>query len=514
MSRSAVVWCLALISAAPTSSLAQTPATWSRTLPGTLVRMQPADGAVSLVQTKAGLLGIDPGTGRDVWTRPDVTTAAVVEGRALVIATTGGGERVLDLATGRDRWALASLGLKTVVGTIALPAQDLLLVYGEGSDGGHALVAAACDDGIVRWRQTALFKEPALAKRAPKMEYRTWIVDSETTIVLDPDDDGLVRLDLATGEVRWRVAESALPSKGKAVALDRAGAQVLVRYDRRLFALDAESGAVSWAREPQFPSPVAQLASSAPGLLVRGSHTVNGKGHISWKPYLALLNPATGATVWTTEGTKFKGRSPFLIDDGTITLALEQGIAAYDLATGRERQVVAMKKFEGGEYPTSIERERDGSLTLRSSQTVRRFDAALAPTAAVYLKAPGMSFMAKFAMVALAAAASTVSASMAAPGQLYSVFSPDLASINAKFGATTLVDRFAYVFTEEAGAHPDRFALVRLDRTTAADTGRLKFTDRSPSLIVEPATGLVIAGDGTTLRGYQYAAPAERAARR
>ena len=69
------------------------------------------------------------------------------------------------------------------------------------------------------------------------------------------------------------------------------------------------------------------------------------------------------------------------------------------------------------------------------------------------------------------------------------------------------------MFTEEAGAHADRFALVRLDRTTAADTGRLKFTDRSPSFIVEAATGLVIAGDGTTLRGYQYSA-AETAAQR
>lgn len=514
MFRPVTVCCLALLSALPVDSSAQSPAAWSRTLPGSVVRMQPAPGGLSLIQTKAGLVAIDPATGRDVWTRPDVTEAVPVDGRDLLIATLPGGERVLDATTGRDRWAVDTLGLKTVRGTIGLPAQDLLLVYGESPDGGHALIAAAIADGTVRWRQTALYREPALLKHAPKMTYRSWLVDSETTIVLDPDDDGLVRLDLATGTVRWRLAEAALPSKGKPVALERAADHLLVRYDRRLFALAADAGTVAWTREENFPSPVAQVASTPSGLLVRGSHTVNAKGHVSWKPYLTLLDPSSGATLWTTEGTKFKGRSPFLLEGDTVTLALEEGVAAYELATGRERRVVAMKEFEGGEYPTSIERGDDGGLILRSSQNVRHFDAALSPTASVYLKAPGMSFMAKFAMVALAAAATTMSASMATPGQFYTVYSPDSAWLTAKFRATSLAARFTYVFCEEPGSHADRFALVRLDRATAQETGRLTFTDRSPSLLVDPATGAVILGDGTTLRGYQYAAAPEPAPRR
>jgi hypothetical protein len=55
--------------------------------------------------------------------------------------------------------------------------------------------------------------------------------------------------------------------------------------------------------------------------------------------------------------------------------------------------------------------------------------------------------------------------------------------------------RFTYIFTEDPDPHatPTRFSLVRIDKETGKETGRLHFKDRRPSFQLDPATGVIVA---------------------
>jgi hypothetical protein len=121
----------------------------------------------------------------------------------------------------------------------------------------------------------------------------------------------------------------------------------------------------------------------------------------------------------------------------------------------------------------------------------------------VYLKAPGASFLAKLAVVAAAAAATGAGAAMAGPGGFYSIYTPNSA-VFQKFKSSTSAKNYMYIFMEEAGTDPARFALVRLDKSTGKDTGRLKFTDRSPAFRLDRETGAVVVADGSTLVGLRF----------
>jgi hypothetical protein len=66
--------------------------------------------------------------------------------------------------------------------------------------------------------------------------------------------------------------------------------------------------------------------------------------------------------------------------------------------------------------------------------------------------------------------------------------------LTARYKATVNAERFSHIFTEAADsdAKPTRFSLVRIDKETGKETGRLWFTDRSPSFRLDPATGVAV----------------------
>jgi outer membrane protein assembly factor BamB len=458
-----------------------------------------------IVQLKTSAFAIDAESGKRLWTRADVLEYELVRGTPFVVFVTPKGRSVADLASGRDLWSLNALALTAVKGLIHLPSAGTVLVYGTGPASPHTLVAARYETGEVLWQQVSLFSDPAVAPKAAKIQYRTYYLDTPSTIVLDPTEDGLLRLDLQTGRVLWRIAQPQLPSKGDRILLFPADDHILVAHGKQLFAVNHRDGALAWIRKQKLPSPVAQAALTSSGLLVRGAANVDRKGRVSWRPYLALLDARTGTTRWTTEGVKFNGRSEFFLEESRVVIGLSTGVAEYDLATGAVLRTHSMPEFDGGEHPCCLERDAEGRLRIWSSQNLRLFDAQGTPIYSVYLKAPGASFLAKLATVAVAAAATSASMAAAGPGGFYTVYSPGPGSaLFTKYKATTTTDRFSYIFTEEPGTHPGRFALVRVDKNTGKDTGRLKFTDRSPTLRVEPLSGIVIVAGEDALHARTF----------
>jgi hypothetical protein len=456
-----------------------------------------------LVQLETGLLAVDPETGKHLWSRADVTAYILLPGTSLAVVTTAGGHTVIDLESGQDRWRFAALGFSAVRGMVRLPPAGLILVYGETPESPHAIAAAAYESGEVAWTQAGLYATPALAPKARKVHYAAHALDTDHTAILDPTEDGLIRLDLRTGELLWRIPQDGLDSGRKPIAMFAADGRLFVSYERKLLAISTAEGRVLWTRRDKFPSPVVQLGSTPAGLLVRGAYNADGSGRPSWKPYLALLDPATGATKWTTEKTRFDGRSAFLLEDETITIAHRKGVATYDLASGAMTGGSGLPEFSGGEDPCCLERFEGGRLLVSSSQNLRMLDESGQPLYSIYLKAPGASFLAKLASTALLVAVSAASQAAAPPGGVY--YAPTSNPVlTMRHKATTDAERFTFIFTEAPGADRQRFALVRIDKETGLETGRLWFADRSPLFRLDPATGIAVVVENDTLVAMRF----------
>jgi outer membrane protein assembly factor BamB len=484
---------------------AQTPPLWRETLSAKAVAFDFTPFGSVVVQLKSGLFAVDPETGKHIWSRPDVTEHTIVSETPFAIVTTAAGQAVIDLESGQDRWKLASLGFSSVKGFVHLQPADLLLVYGEAPESAHMLIAARYKSGEIVWKQAALYATADLLPKARKIQYGAHILDTDRTVVLDPTNDGLIRLDLRSGELLWRIPENALDSGGDPLAMFIADGRIFGSHGRRLLAVSADEGKVIWTRKEKFPSAVAQLASTPEGLLVRGGGTVDTRGEASGEPYLALLDPATGTTKWTTEKTKFHGRSFFLVEDNAVVIALKEGVATYDLASGKTLSSTTLPKFSGNEDPCCLERFEGGRLLMWSSQNLRMLDSAGNPIYSIYFKAPGASFMAKLATVAVqAAVAGAVGAATSSP-VLYVPSSPIM---TAKYKATIDARRFTYVFTESPGQGSTKFALVRIDKETGKETGRLWFAERSPSYRLDPASGIAVVIEDDGLFAIRFPPPA------
>lgn len=477
---------------------------WKHDLGGRPVGVELTPFSTVVVELKTGgVSAFHTATGDRVWSRPQSSSFQRIAGLPYALVTQAGSTTVIDLETGEDRWSMSRLTLTSRTGFISLPAKNLLLVYGASPGAAHTLVGVNAETGEELWQNTSLYAHGALAQKAAKIRYLTYLQDTPSSVLIDPSDDGLLRLDLESGRLIWRTPDDVLKSGRHPLALFFGPDVVYAAHDRRLFAVAPADGRLLWRKE-KLPVAPAQVEATEAGLLIRGSHTFDNKGRTKWRPFLALLDPSTGATTWTTEKTKFEGRSPFLVEGNAVVVATKASVITFDLATGKPAHVRPMPELEGGEAACCIERRADGRLMITASQNVRMIGATGTVDYSTYFKAPGASFLSKFATVALAVVASSASMGLAGPGGMYSTYSPNASVFTRRFKATTNADQYLYVFTEESGSRADRFVLVRLDKESGKDTGRLRFSDRSPNFRVDPATGDVIVVDGSTIAGLKF----------
>lgn len=493
-----------------TAAHAQTVPLWKEPLKTQPAQFGPTPFGSMLVQLKTGLFAVNSETGIHVWSRPEVTDYELIAGTPFAVFTTAKGKAVADLESGKDVWAFASLGLNSTKGQIVLPGPGLVLVYGPTAESAHTLVAVEMATGKVTWKQTTLFSDPAFARKASDVVYVDFTLDTDHTIVLDPYLDGLIRLDLRSGAVVWRISEANLPSKNRSPYLYPAGDLLIAAYDNRLYAINNNAGNVVWARPKNFWSRVVQAEATPDGVLVRGSYTFMEDETKIFLPFLALLDPATGETKWNNEKGKFSGYSPFVLEGGTATIVSTDGVATYRVSTGEVMSTIAMPAFSGKEIPCCLERTSDGNLRVWSSQNLRLFDAKGALLYSKYFKAPGGSLVSKIGLLAASIAATGASQAAAAPGGMYNVYVPGASSpFYAKYKQTVDADKYIYVLTEEDGSAPDRFALVRIDKATGKDTGRVKFTDRSPTFQLDPVAGIVLFMDKDVLTAFKFPSRAQ-----
>jgi len=363
---------------------------------------------------------------------------------------------------------------------IGAPNDTQVLAYGK-LDGGRRLLASMdLTDGVEQWRLDSLFRSDA--------RNRNILLESQIdgTVVLYMTKDGPFRLDLANGEVVWRAEnwDEDPPDRGKARMV--VGDELIFVPDgRNVDALRLEDGSLVWQTAERFDAEPVDMFMVPNGLFVRSRH-------------FDVLEPNTGASVWTSRAGRFDESAPIQLDEGIVYVAAEEAFSSVDLTTGAVT-TLAEYDFEG-EQPTEIE-PGDGSLLLMSRQNLLRitFDGSVRYHA--YLKAPGAGFLANLTTaLALPAAVSggyclICDALDATPG-----------GRRASYGAASTETFGSYfIYTDESLDDREGFSLVRLDKESGTETGRMWRDERNPNYIIDEITETVYFQESdSVLRGLNF----------
>lgn len=352
-----------------------------------------AERAITVVQASATHATTDPGT---VWVDhyhpPGVTTEAEfriddapwlplrpVGRRAWLGEAAAGGARVAGSVRVRvrdhpdDAWSEHTAPTRARAERVGSPVQGAAwpMFHADARRSGVSLdvVAPPLD---LAWLTHA---GGSIATSSPAVASDTVVIG-----VRDEDaggDNGVLALDLATGERRWRVGTGSAVDASVAVSDDH-GIVIAPEVRGPLHAVDLRGGRVRWTWRPEGPAPCWMCFSPAIiGDIVYQAYSVKSGTHVvaldvatgrerwhtaaptgrNWFSYagptvrrgllvfatayanLVALDSRTGATRWETrlDAGVGVGAKPVIVDDLVLLACQGDRLVAVDAATGRPR---------------------------------------------------------------------------------------------------------------------------------------------------------------------------------
>jgi len=319
----------------------------------------------------------------------------------------------------------------------------------------------------------------------------------ENSMVVWLSEDGPIKIDLATGEKKWACAGL----KGKTPAalnygfcgMLSADGVIYVPYEKSLQAIDAASGALKWAKEKDFRGRPCQMMIVQQGIVVRGASFMDGdkpKG----KPFIDVLNPATGESVWKKPFKDLEDATSFDVDGDRVYICADNEMHAVALADGTD-QILAKFKFKEGEVPSSLSL-RDGGFLLTSSQSLLKLTKEGKEDWRAYYAAPGqagwikvVTTVAVMASNAAAAGAAYDRAQRYGGTQTYYVSgNPEL---SRRFKATTAGVDFRYILTSVEEGGKKRPGLVKVAKSDGKIVSSVQLGDKTPEYEVEEIEGML-----------------------
>lgn len=494
---------------------------WTLTTPKTIVFQRLTPLGSLLVSTEENLMGVDAATGKTLWTRSDVqklkecnydeianTSYGLIEFGEGV----GGTQRrieVIDLTTGEKKWDSAELPMNSSQGQVQVPQKGMLVMCGMPKKGKKpVLVGVGADDGALKWQQDAVFTKPLnlmevkgsgkLFKRYSIDGNQNPVFDSENTMIVYLTAEGPVKLDVSTGNKLWTA-----PIKAKTLPALSAGytpmlldnGVVYVPYDKSLQAVDANTGALLWTKDRDFKSKVTQMQVTPMGLLVRGAPGVNEKGELEGKPFLDLLDPKTGLSVWKKPFKDLEDATTFDLRGDKLYIAADGELFAVNLADGAPTSVTKFK-FKGNEVPTRLE-VVESDYVLSSSQNVMRLDPSGTIKFHTFHSAPGQSAFLKIVstaaimtMNAASAAQAHANAYSTGSSQQYTLYgNPEL---SRRFKASTNANAYVSMLTGGLEADGQKgVGLVKVEKSSGSDAAKVVLGDKTPEYEMDAIDGRV-----------------------
>jgi outer membrane protein assembly factor BamB len=475
-----------------------------------------------LVSTEDGLMGVDAASGKTLWTRSDVQKlkecnydeiANTSYGLIELGEGVGGTQRrieVIDLTTGAKKWDSGELPMNSSQGQLQVAHQGMMVMCGLPKKGKKpVVVAVSADDGTLKWQQDEIFTKPLnlievkgsgkLFKRYSIEGNQNPVFDTENSMIVYLTIEGPVKLDLTTGAKLWTA-----PIKSKSLpALKDGYAQMLlgdgalfVPYGKSLQAVDVNTGALLWAKDRDFKSRISQMQVTPQGLVVRGSPTFDDKGKLDGKPFLDLLDPKTGLSLWKKPFKDLEDATTFDLRGDKLYIAADGELFAVNLADGASTAVTKFK-FKGKEVPGSLE-VVDGDYVLCSSQNVMR----LGPDGTIkyhtFHSAPGAS---GFMKIVSTAAIMTINAASAAQAHSNAWNNPGTTYKYTLYGNPELSRRFkasqnanAYVSMLTGGVEADGrkgVGLIKVEKASGTDAAKVVLGDKTPEYEMDPIDGRV-----------------------
>ena len=232
---------------------------------------------------------------------------------------------------------------------VTAPAAAEGRVYA-GSDDGN-LYALSADTGELLWS----FATGDVIRSTPTVD--------DGKVFFGSNDNHLYALDAGTGEELWRYDTGEWvqysPEVGNGMVYFGAPSQ----GDRKVHAVDAATGVVTWVAEHPFP--------------IGASHTptpLGGKIYAQGSEYgqFYALNAATGETLWQAEVGGYVESAP-TVEGGVVYLTVANRAYAFNEGTGEVIWEVNTEEFPARDFPALVV---DGVYYLAPSSTVYALDAA------------------------------------------------------------------------------------------------------------------------------------------
>ncbi len=350
---------------------------------------------------------------------------------------------------------------------IGLLEDGTVLAYGKSQTDQRTVAAVDLHAGEIAWTTIDLLSENVRSPRGRRPRVPRPFRDEDGTLVAFLSKDGPIGVG-AEGELLWRAA--ALDGEDPSAISYQGGDLLYLIQDDDLFAVSRVDGDVVWTHEPQ---------SDPHGISLRA------RGVLVWfEDELNLLELDTGKPIWTAPTTLPEGWQPgrggYVIGDDTVHVAGEEELVLIDLQDG-SATTLAEYRFGDDEVPTRLEFD-DGGVLLRSSQNIARY-ADGEEVFHRYYRPPGVNVWERLASTAAGIPQSLLS-----------------------YRASEDTERFYYIYFEDRdGDDAHRFGLVRIDKETGDETGRLWMNERNPRYVLDPERQAVYYREGeAVLRAVEF----------
>jgi outer membrane protein assembly factor BamB len=468
-------------------------------------------------------MAVDPATGAVAWKRDDIKKlkecnydeiAGTAFGMFDAGEGVGGTQRrveVIDLATGVKKWDSSNLPMASSQGVLVVPQKGMLIVAGAPKKGSTktTLIGVDAETGEMKWQKDGLFTKNVvlrevrgsgkLFKRYAIEGCQPPVFDTDDTAILFLTEEGPVKIDLNTGEKLWTAdklkgEDPSAVSEGYAPMLHDNGV-VFVPYKKSVMAVDAKTGAPMWPKDHDFKSRVAQMALTPQGLVVRGQPQLNAKGKLDGKPFIDVLDPKTGESVWKKPFKDMEGATTFDLAGDRLFIAADGELFSIGLADGVAKSVTKIK-FKGNEDPTRLE-VHDGEYVLASSQNVMRLSPAGEVRYHTFYPAPGQSGWIKVLSTAAVMTMNAASASyahsqaMANPGTTYRYTLYGNPELSRRFKASTHAREYAAIQTQVEDGGRKGSGLVKVSKTDGKEVARCYLGDKTPEYEMDEIDGRV-----------------------
>jgi len=480
-----------------------------------------------LLSTDGGLTALDPTSGRVLWQREDLGKVKeanfdVVPGSPFAVVSQGGVKgrfEVISLETGAKLWDSKALPIVFSQGMLAFPRDEMFFSVGNG--GKTDYLGLDMKSGDVRWAQDKFFaKTPTvwpvkgsggMVKRMSVEGHQGPLFDSDETAILWISEEGPARLNVKTGQKLWVATAlkgfDAPATKTGFAEMQLENGVVYAPFEQKLAAFRAADGSMVWSKPAEFKSGIGQMDVTPQGIVVRGVYMKDDNGKVKGKPFIDVVDAATGASKWAKPFKDLQSATSYVILDDKIYIGADRELQEIDIATGTVRSLLKFK-FAGNEEPYILQ-VKDGNFVLVSSQTVMNVSRSGTINFTSNHKAPGSSTFSKISSTLSVATANLISVSAAydrssrsGRPQKYQLYGNP--TLSKRFKATKDADGFSYILTEVQNADGKGPGLVKVDKRTGTVAGSLVLNDKTPDYSLDEVDGvLFLQKDDKTIVGFK-----------